>query len=168
MADKPTAQLDPGFSSPTAAPTPWPEAQRALEEAGVYWLSTVLPDGRPHVTPLIAVWSEGAMYFCTGPEERKAKNLEHNTGSILTTGSNRLDEGLDVVVEGDAVRVEDDGALKRVAAAYLEKYGEDWRFSVADGAFVHEAGTAFVFEVAPTKVFAFAKGEPFGQTRYRF
>jgi general stress protein 26 len=168
MAHEPTAELEPGFSSPQAAATPWPETERALDRAGVYWLSTVLPGGGPHVTPLIGVWAEDAMFFCTGPEERKAKNLRRNSACILTTGSNRLDDGMDVVVEGDAIRVTDHAKLERVAAAYLEKYGEDWRFAVRDGAFAHEAGTAFVFEVAPRKVFAFAKGDPFSQTRYRF
>ncbi len=29
--------------------------------------STVRPDGRPHVTPLLAVWADDALHFCTGP-----------------------------------------------------------------------------------------------------
>ena len=50
----------------------------------------------------------------------------------------------------------------------MEKYGEDWRFQVADGEFRHDAGGALVFAVAPSVVFGFAKGDPFGQTRWRF
>jgi hypothetical protein len=38
---------------------------------------------------------------------------------------------------------------------------------VANGAFRHEGGEALVFQVVPTKILAFAKGE-FAQTRYRF
>jgi hypothetical protein len=38
---------------------------------------------------------------------------------------------------------------------------------VANGAFQGDAGEALVFEVAPAKILAFAKGE-FAQTRYRF
>ena len=166
---EPEAELERAFSSPDAeAPTPWSETEAALERAGVYWLSTVRPDGRPHVTPLIAVWAGDALYFCTGPEERKAKNLESNAACTLTTGDNRLDQGMDVVLEGDAVGVKDDATLERIAAAYVAKYGEEWRFAVADGAFVHEGGTALVFEVRPSKLFAFAKGDTFSQTRYRF
>jgi len=33
----------------------WPEAREHLEMAELYWLTTVRGDGRPHVTPLIAV-----------------------------------------------------------------------------------------------------------------
>ena len=49
----------------------------------MYWLSTVRPDGRPHVTPLLGIWLDGALYFCTGPDERKAKNLARNPRCIL-------------------------------------------------------------------------------------
>src|SRR5438067_6510946 len=111
------AELDARFSSDAATPTAWPAARRRLEDAELYWLSTVRPDGRPHVTPLIAVWLDDALYFCTGPSERKAKNLARNPHCILTTGSNALDEGLDLVVEGDAVQVSDDGNLRRIADA---------------------------------------------------
>jgi general stress protein 26 len=166
----PAPELDTRFSSPNATPTAWPEARSHLEDAEVFWITTVRPDGRPHVTPLIAVWSDDALYFCTGPSERKAKNLEQNRHCILTTGSNALDAGLDVVVEGDAVRVTDDARLRRLADAYESKYGEDWRFDVSDGLFRHSSGegVALVFEVAPRKAFGFRKGGEFSQTRWRF
>jgi nitroimidazol reductase NimA-like FMN-containing flavoprotein (pyridoxamine 5'-phosphate oxidase superfamily) len=169
MSD-PTPELDARFSTEGAKPVPWAEAQGQLEGAALFWISTVRPDGRPHVTPLIAVWLDRALYFCTGPDERKAKNLAGNAHCILTTGCN-IEEGLDVVVEGEAVRVSDDARLRRIADAYLNKYGEFWRFGVSDGAFVHgadESSVAFVFEVAPVKVLGFGKGEEFSQTRWRF
>ena len=177
MTDRePVTELEPQFSSDEATPTSWAEARERLEEAEVFWLSTVRPDGRPHVTPLLGVWLEGAMYFCTGPAERKARNLGRNRRCVLTTGCNALSEGLDLVVEGDAVRVADDARLRRVADAYLSKYGSAWRFAVRDGAFYHDPeslrgadpGEALVYEVAPAKVFGFGKGAPFSQTRWRF
>src|ERR1700733_3766190 len=72
-AEIPVAELHAGFSSPGGNPTAWAEGRRHIEGAEVFWLSTVRPDGRPHVTPLLAVWHDDAMYFCTGPAERKAK-----------------------------------------------------------------------------------------------
>ncbi len=167
-ATEPPPELDTRFSSRGATPTEWPEARERLEQAEVYWVSTVRPDGRPHVTPLIAVWLDDALYFCTGPSERKARNLAHNRHCILTTGCNAIGEGLDVVVEGDAEQVADDERLRRLADAYLSKYGSDWQFEVRDGVFVHEGGTALVFEVAPRKAFGFRKGDEFSQTRWRF
>jgi nitroimidazol reductase NimA-like FMN-containing flavoprotein (pyridoxamine 5'-phosphate oxidase superfamily) len=164
---EPQTELDPRFGD-GVQPTAWADARNELEKAAVYWLSTVRAEGRPHVTPLIAVWRDDVLYFCTGPTEQKAKNLAQNPHCIATTGSNRIDEGLDVVVEGDAVRVRDDAHLTTVADAYEAKYGRGWHFDVKDGSFHHEAGEAWVFAIAPNKVLGFAKGEPFSQTRYRF
>jgi nitroimidazol reductase NimA-like FMN-containing flavoprotein (pyridoxamine 5'-phosphate oxidase superfamily) len=170
---EPTAKLDGRYSSQGAAATEWAEGRKSLQEAPVFWISTVRPDSRPHVTPLIAVWMDDALYFCTGAGERKAKNLERNARCILTTGCNAFDRGLDVVVEGEAARVSDDARLRRIAEAYVAKYGPDWRFGVRDGHFVHQgvhegAEPVLVFEVAPVTAFGFRKGEEFSQTRWRF
>ena len=165
--DPPQTEIDARFSLPGSTPTEWAEGQRRIEEAELFWLSTVRPDGRPHVTPVIAVWLDGASYFCTGPDERKAKNLAANPRCILTTGSNELDEGLDVVIEGEVERVSDDGRLSQIAEAYEAKYGSEWHFDVRDGFFHSEGGEALVFEVAPETVFGFRKGE-YSQTRWRF
>ena len=86
----------------------------------------------------------------------------------LTTGTNRWKEGLDLVVEGSAVQVTENSRLRALADLWRSKYHGDWDFTVEDGAFHHEdGGSADVFEVAPAKVLAFAKGR-FAQTRYRF
>src|SRR3954454_6312163 len=88
-------EIDRRFSDREAAPTPWSEAARVLEQAELYWLSTVRSDGRPHVTPLIGVAREGVVHFCTGPDEQKARNLGHNARVALTTGDNAWARGLD-------------------------------------------------------------------------
>lgn len=170
-ANQPATTLDARFSSPDAAAIEWTVGATALSKADVYWLSTVRPDGRPHVTPLIAVWHEGALYITTGPDERKAKNLANNPHCVVTTGSNSLTEGVDLVVEGDAVRVTDEDRLQHVADVFASKYGTDtWHFTVQDGAFRNEGGggIALVFEIDPSTVFGFGKGESFSQTRWQF
>jgi hypothetical protein len=52
------------------------------------------------------------------------------------TGCNRWDEGVDVVVEGDAVRVTDDAMLERLVEAWTSKWDGRWRYEVRDGAFI--------------------------------
>ncbi|MFF8814534.1 pyridoxamine 5'-phosphate oxidase family protein [Streptomyces pactum] len=165
--EEPTAELDPRYSVTGAAPTDWSEARERLESAEVYWLSTVRPDGRPHVTPLLSVWLDDALHFCTGPQERKARNLAANPNCVLTTGHNALGEGLDLVVEGAALPVTAGTALRRVAAGYEAKYGSEWHFEVRDGAFAGPGGRALVFGVRPVTVFGFRKGA-YSQTRWRF
>jgi general stress protein 26 len=168
MSDgNPVAELDARYSADNATAADWSRVQKLLADARVYWLSTVRPEGRPHVTPLLSVWLDGALYICTGPEERKAQNLVLNPHCILTTGCNALDEGFDIVVEGDAVVMSDNTELRRIADAYLSKYGSDWHFDVRDGAFFGQGGRALVYKVAPSTVFGFGKGD-FSQTRWRF
>lgn len=165
---EPGTTLDPRYSDDKATPDDWSKAVERLKSAEVYWLSTVRPEGRPHVTPLIAVWHEGGLHFCTGVEERKAKNLRDNQEVVLTTGDNALNEGYDLVIEGEAVRVTDEARLRAIAAVYVDKYGPDWQFVVGDGGFRSTGGPVLVFRVSPRTAFGFAKGDPFGQTRWQF
>lgn len=164
----PTTEIDARFSEPDASPTGWDQTRRVLETADLFWITTVRGDGRPHVTPLVAIWLESALYFSTGDSEQKGVNLRGNPHVVLTTGRNDWDKGLDVVVEGDAVRVTDDDTLRRLATAWAAKWDGRWQYEVRDGAFHHEGGgEALVFKVAPAKILAFGKG-PFSHTRYRF
>jgi hypothetical protein len=166
---EPAAELDRRFSDPNATPTPWVEARDQLAGAKAYWLSTVRPDGRPHVTTIAAVWVDGALHFTTGRTERKAMNLAQNANCVVTTGTSAL-EGLDVVVEGEAVRVADEARLQRLADAYVEKYDQLFVFGVRDGALWIEGSDdpGLAFEIRPTKGFGFGKGVSFSQTRWRF
>jgi uncharacterized pyridoxamine 5'-phosphate oxidase family protein len=163
----PVTELEPNHSSPSASATPWAAAVDILDKADIFWLTTVRPDVRPHVTPLIAVWLEDALYFCTGATERKAKNLALNTNCVVTTGCNAIGQGVDIVLEGEAVKFEASDRIQALADRYKSKY--DWEFSVQDGAFLGSGGNvAAVYEVAPTAAFGFGKGEPFSQTRWLF
>ena len=53
----PVTSLDARYSEENAQPTPWPDAVTHLERAGLFWVSSVRADGRPHVTPVVAVWT---------------------------------------------------------------------------------------------------------------
>jgi nitroimidazol reductase NimA-like FMN-containing flavoprotein (pyridoxamine 5'-phosphate oxidase superfamily) len=165
----PVTELDRRFSDPDAVATGWEETRRVLETAELSWISTVRADGRPHVTPLVAVWLDGALCFCAGAGEQKTLNLRGNPHVVLTTGCNRWDSGLDVVVEGDAVQVTDDDRLERLAGAWTRKWDGQWQYQVRGGNFYHPDGDdpVHVFSVTPAKVLAFAKGN-FSHTRHRF
>src|SRR3954447_8612020 len=141
-----TGTLDTRFSQATE-PTEWADTKRVLETAELYWLTTVRKDGRPHTTPLVGVWMDRSFVFCTGPTEQKAHNLEHLTALTVVTGSNTWQAGLDVVVEGAAVRVTGAQNLTALADAFRAKYGDDWDFAVDDEVFDHEGMGAYVFRV---------------------
>jgi general stress protein 26 len=169
-ARQPVTTLHAGFSSANAVATTWASGRLVLENAEVYWVTSVRPDGRPHVTPLLGIWLDGAMYFCTGDSERKARNLESNPHCILTTGCNNLD-GLDVVVEGTVARVSDTTELQSAADAYESKYGS--HFTSPDGTWFGlgdsiRQSQVVLYRLAPERVLGFAKGDPFSQTRWDF
>ena len=163
---EPTVEFNAGFSEPGASAPSWTDVAEVLTTSEMFWLSTVRRDGRPHVTPLPAIWADGTLHFCAGSHEQKARNLESNPRCILTTGTNQLHSGIDVVVEGTAVRVTDTAQLRRLAAIWKSKL--DWDFEVTDGGFRDPADRhGLVFAMTPEKVLAFGKN-PFTQTRYRF
>lgn len=164
MADP---ELDYRFSDPEATATDWSTVQSALEAAELSWITTVRADGRPHITPLVAVWLDDAAYFTTGAEEQKAVNLRKNPSVVLTTGCATWDRGIDVMVEGKAAPITDQPTLERLADAWASKWDGRWEFEPIDGGFRHEAGVALVYRVVPDKVLAFGKGV-FSHTRFRF
>ncbi|MER7894688.1 pyridoxamine 5'-phosphate oxidase family protein [Streptomyces sp. NPDC096046] len=179
-AQRPTTELDaryssalnprPGSSEVTA--TEWDEAQRHLGSAEVFWVSTVRPDGRLHVTPCIAAWHEGVLYFSTGRREQKAKNLAHDAHCALTTGVNSLTEGFDVVVEGRARPVDDPVALEEVITAFETKYGP--HITSPEGTFhgigdTIREGDDLVFAVSPDTAYGFGRDNGvYSHTRWTF
>lgn len=177
---RPTTELDGRYSSavnprPGAADvtaTEWAEAERQLGDAEIFWVSTVRPDGRPHVTPVIAAWQDGVLYFSTGPDEQKARNLADNGHCALTTGRNSLTEGLDLVIEGTARRVTEPAAVEDAIRAYEEKYGP--HITSPEGTFhgigdAMRKGSAVVFAVAPATAYGFGRDNGvYSHTRWAF
>lgn len=179
-AQHPLAELDARYSSASNArpgaervtATEWAEARRQLDSAEIFWLSTVRPDGRLHVTPLIAAWHDGALYFSTGPAEQKAKNLAHDPHCALTTGQNALTEGLDIIVEGTAEPVTDAAVREEVIAAHEAKYGQ--HMTSAEGTFHGmgdgiRKGDVVLYGVAPEAAYGFGRdGGVYSHTRWTF
>jgi PPOX class probable F420-dependent enzyme len=165
----PRTELDPRYSEPGAAATSWDQALDLLARAELSWITTLRPDGRPHITPLITVLVDDTVYFCTGPEEQKGRNLARTPAVVLVTGTNALRGGTDVVLEGDAERITGRDALQVLADKWTEKYGEEWRFDVDDDAFLPPGGgaQAWVYAVRPTRAYGFGKA-PYSHTRWVF
>jgi hypothetical protein len=166
--NEPITTLDTQHSGPDAVVTPWEETRRVLETAELFWISTVRADGRPHVTPCVAVWHDGAIHFTAEETAQKTVDLRGNPHVILTTGYNQMGS-LTVVVEGDVVRTTNQDTLERLAAVWAPK---GWPYQVRNGYFcLYDedeqqvlTDSGLVFSVTPTKVFAFGRG----QTRHQF
>ena len=166
-AKVPRATLDVRYSEDGAKATPWPDGLEILDRAGLFWVSTVRADGRLHVTPVVGVWMDGALYFTSGPGEQKSKNLAANRQCAVTTGCNTWNEGFDIVLNGEADVVRDLVLLEQVAAAFFGKYGSDWAFDVSeDGTFAGPNGS-LVYQLVPVQGLGFGKN-PFSHTRWDF
>lgn len=168
MTDNPyDVELDPRYSAEEARPASWTETRRTLAEAELYWIATVRPTPRPHMTPVAGAWHDGALWFCSLPQERKVLNLVSNPRCSLLTGTNRLSSGVDIVLEGRAVRVTGEERLEEAAETFRRKYGAMWDYVVDGDVLSGSVGRAWAFSVAPQTVFAFTKG-CVAQTRWRF
>ena len=151
QSQPPLTTLDARYSEENARATPWSDAVARLESAGLFWVSTIRTDGRPNVTPVVAVWMDGALYFSSGPGEQKSKNLAACRHCAVTTGCNTWDQGFDIMLHGEAVVVRDLPLLQQVADAFLAKYSHDWAFEVAaDGTF-HGHGVSLVYQLRPAQ-----------------
>lgn len=155
-----TERLDRRYSDERAEAVPWADAQARLAAAEVAWVVTVRPDGRPHATPMVPVGEDGKVYFRTGRNEVKYANLQDNPKVLVLTGDTAWERGLDVAVEGTAAPVSDDAVLQRVAELYRGRWDGRWDDEDENG--------AVTFEVTPVTVCGHSKGDPFGQTTYRF
>jgi nitroimidazol reductase NimA-like FMN-containing flavoprotein (pyridoxamine 5'-phosphate oxidase superfamily) len=131
---------------------PWNWAEERLTQTQNYFLSTVRPDGRPHVMPIWGVWMDGAFYFSTGKKSIKARNLEANPNCVLCPGD--ADEA--VVVEGTAKKIADKKKLANFNKVYLAKY--EWDMSKMNEP---------VYELRPRTVFGQIE-ETFSQTATRW
>ena len=150
----------------------WSRARDALAASrgpGVtFFLGTVRPDGRPHAAGIGGVWADDTLWFVTGPRTRKARNLLANP---WCTVSGRL-PGIDVVLEGRAVRVTDADALGRLAAVYRDA---GWPATVDGDAFTapYSAPSAgpppwHLYRVTLHTAFGVATSEPHGASRWQF
>ena len=167
---EPEATLDPRFSSEDATPTEWSAARDQLREAKSYQLTTVRADGRPHQTTIAGVWIDEVFSFTTSRGEQKAHNLRAGNRHVIVTAGNSDWDGMDVILEGEAVDVTDADRLGRRVDAYRTKYDDWFGFRLVDGRFVAPGaiGPVLVYDVRARKAFGFRKGDTFSQTRWRF
>jgi hypothetical protein len=95
-----------------AGSAPAPDAHNARTT----WLTTINADGSPHVTPVGAIWLDGAFWFQTGAGTRKSRNVERDPRCSVAVSI----RDADVVVEGQATRVIDPRDVARAAKAWAD------------------------------------------------
>jgi hypothetical protein len=149
-----------------AGPAPAPDAVNSRTT----WLTTVNQDGSPHVTPVGALWLDGAYWFQTGTRTRKGRNVTRDPRCTVAVSV----RDADIVVEGDAARVTEPGAVARAATAWAD---QGWP------AEPDESGQGItapfnapsqgpppwnVYRIEPRSAIVTLTAEPGGLTRFRF
>ena len=151
-------------------PVRWEDFEERLKKGGWFWLATVRPNGAPHLVPVLAAWSDPVLYVASKPTVRKSRNLEAEDRCVLSTDAGDLH----LVIEGRARRVRDQDGLARASAAFVAIHG--WSTEITGDLLEAEYGAPTsggppyaVFEITPTKAFAFpTDGESTTPTRWRF
>jgi uncharacterized pyridoxamine 5'-phosphate oxidase family protein len=117
---KATRPYIPGYGLPKSAKglLPWKWAEERLKNSRQYWIATTRPDGRPHVMVIWGLWMDGLLYFSTGAESRKARNLAKNPQCTICT--DRADEA--VILEGTVETERQAERIRDFVALYEKKY----------------------------------------------
>jgi hypothetical protein len=134
------------------------------------WLTTLNPDGSPHVTGIGALWGDGAFWFETGERTRKGRNLARDPRCALSVATHDFD----LVVEGTAGQVTDPQVVAAMAARWA---AGGWPARVDDtGRAITAEFSApsagpppwFVYRLSLHTATALETVEPGGATRWRF
>ena len=138
----------------------WPTIDLRLRAMREIWVTMTRPDGRPHAVPVWFWWSGVNLYFTARAGTLKPRSLAAAPAIVVHNG-----DGVDpIIVEGTATLVTEPDELKRVNAAYGEKY--------VDPATGHRAAVDpsvdVVFRVALKRVQAWAYADASTQTVWQF
>jgi hypothetical protein len=134
------------------------------------WLTTVNPDGSPHVVPIGAVWVDGTFWFQTGDTTTKAKNIARDPRCTMSVSVDKVD----LVLEGTAAKVSDPAAVSRIVAEWVKG---GWPCEVDSSGIGVTApfnapavGPApwFVYRITPRSALSVSTVEPGGTTRFTF
>jgi Pyridoxamine 5'-phosphate oxidase len=149
-----------GFPEGTKGLLSWSWAEQRLRKSHNYWITTVKPDGSPHVMVVWGLWQDGCFVFSTGNKSRKAVNLAANPRCVVAT--EKADEA--IIVEGVA-EIAEVPARRKMIPAYERKY--DWDLSKMKDDMLSMKEP--VFAVRPKVVFAlWEKYFQTKSTRWRF
>ena len=131
---EPTVELHEGFSEPNAKARPYAEVVEVLTNSEMFWLSSVRRDGRPHLTPLPAIWLGRALHFCAGAHGGMLMIGPHSE----VKGPNEMPGRIMINFETQDVKREFDRLKALGATVQQEPYqpgpagGEMWLATLAD------------------------------------
>jgi PPOX class probable F420-dependent enzyme len=94
--------------------------RRFLEREPFVWLSTVRPDGSPHLVPIWFTWDGEALLIFSKPDAQKVLNLRAHPSTMLALGDAQAD--FDVGLIEARAELLDQPTCDLLPVAHLEKY----------------------------------------------
>jgi PPOX class probable F420-dependent enzyme len=91
-----------------------------LREEPVVWVSTVRPDGSPHLVPIWFSWDGQQVFIASKPNAVKIRNLRANPKVFLALGE--PDDDFDVGMFEGRATIPDRTTAEMLPAGHLEKY----------------------------------------------
>jgi pyridoxamine 5'-phosphate oxidase-like protein len=125
---------------------PWSFAEERLTSSHDYWLTTIWPDGRPHLMAVWGLWFDDSLWFSTAAGSRKARNLALEPRCSMATN----DPLEPVVVDGIARLVPERKDVVRFAEKLGLKYGP---------VFPADSYVGGTYRLIPTSIFALKESE---------
>jgi PPOX class probable F420-dependent enzyme len=98
---------------------------RMLRTEPVVWLSTVRPDGSPHLVPIWFSWDGERLFVASKPDARKVRNLRANPRLMLALGE--PEEDFDVGLVEAVAELPEASPRDLLPAGHLRKYREQLR-----------------------------------------
>lgn len=84
-------------SLPTTPSTPRPSIAVSLERESIVWLSSVRPDGGPHVVPLWFLWDGESILVFSKPGAQKVRNVRAEPRVMVAVGEPGIDFDVELV-----------------------------------------------------------------------
>jgi PPOX class probable F420-dependent enzyme len=120
-----------------------------LRKEPIIWLSTVRPDGRPHLIPVGFLWNGETITIYSQPNNQKIRNLQRNPNVALALEV--ADEIDDVVIIEGKAELLGKSAETMNNPAYVEKYDALIKAMQTDLETM-AASYSEVIRVTPTKI----------------
>lgn len=122
--------LDRSRASRTSAPSA-SDVDRLLRSEATIWLSTVAPDGAPHLVPIWFTWDGEAVWIFSKPHAVKVRNMRRNGRVMLAIGQPRDDFDVQLIearatLLGVPTAAVLPDAHRRKYAAALREVGLTW------------------------------------------
>ena len=125
-------------------------ADQRLRTDPLIWLTTVRPDGRPHMVAVWFLWDGEKFLIFSQPNTQKLRNLQHN--SHVTLALDNTHSGGDVIVIDGEAELITNPDVNATLAGFAQKYDAFLKRTGTDAAAMAKSYSQGI-RITPTKFY---------------